>query len=79
MRVYSANGLYDQMGVVGQVRWLMSRTKLPRDRMLIREYPGGHAVYADAPVAALVLQDLRTLLTKAATHSDLAQSIGAKR
>jgi carboxypeptidase C (cathepsin A) len=68
MLVYSANGLYDQMGVVGQVRWLMSRTQLPRNRILIREYPGGHALYADPPVAARVLQDLRALLTQKAIH-----------
>ena len=64
MFVYSANGLYDTKGVVGQVRWLMSRTQLPRERILVREYPGGHAVYADAPVAKLILQDLRGILTR---------------
>jgi carboxypeptidase C (cathepsin A) len=69
MLVYSANGLYDQMGVVGQVCWLMSRTKLPRDRITVREYPGGHAVYADPPVATLVLHDLRSLLSRAAADS----------
>lgn len=70
MLVYSVNGLYDPKGVVGQVRWLMSRTTLPRNRILVREYPGGHAVYEDPPTAALILNDLRGVLSRAALGSE---------
>ena len=57
--VYSANGLYDLQGVMGQARWLLSRTPLPRDRFFLREYPGGHALYTDPPTAEILLKELR--------------------
>jgi carboxypeptidase C (cathepsin A) len=59
--VYSANGLYDMQGVMGQARWLLSRTKLPRDRFYLREYPGGHALYSDPPTTSVLLKELRKL------------------
>jgi hypothetical protein len=48
----------------GQARYLFSRTPLPRDRIEVREYPGGHALYADPETAHLILGDLRRMLTQ---------------
>ena len=59
--VYSANGLYDMRGVIGQALWLQSRTRLPRDRVFVRGYPGGHALYADPPTASILLKELRKI------------------
>lgn len=65
MRVFSANGLYDMQGVVGQARWLFSRTKLPRDRIILREYTGGHALYTDPATTTLIAQDIRKMIAEA--------------
>lgn len=62
-RVYSANGYYDMTSAFGQGRYIFSRTPLPRDRITVREYPGGHALYSDPPTASLILKDLRRIMT----------------
>jgi carboxypeptidase C (cathepsin A) len=60
--VYSANGLYDMQCGVGEAHWLLSRTKIPRDRFFLRQYTGGHALYSDPPTASLLLKELRKIL-----------------
>ena len=62
MRVLSANGYYDLTSSFGQARQLFSRTRLPRDRITVREYPGGHALYQTPDTAARLSQDIRDML-----------------
>jgi len=62
VRVYSANGYYDSTSVLGQARYLFSRTKLPRDRVVVREYPGGHGLYSDPSTAVLIARDIRVMI-----------------
>jgi carboxypeptidase C (cathepsin A) len=62
VRVYSANGYYDSTSVLGQARYLFSRTKLPRDRIVVREYPGGHGLYSDPSTAVLIARDIRAMI-----------------
>jgi carboxypeptidase C (cathepsin A) len=64
LKLYSANGYQDMTSAFGQARYLFSRTPLPRDRIEVREYPGGHALYADPETAHLILGDLRRMLTQ---------------
>jgi carboxypeptidase C (cathepsin A) len=60
--VYSANGLYDLQGVMGQAHWLVSRTRMPRDRFFLRQYAGGHALYSDPATASILLKELRKII-----------------
>lgn len=62
MRVYSANGFYDMQSVLGQARYLFSRTKLPRDRIVVRDGAGPHGLYTYPPTAAVMAQDIRKML-----------------
>jgi carboxypeptidase C (cathepsin A) len=62
VRVYSANGYYDNLSALGQARYMFSRTRLPKDRIVVREYPGGHALYADPPTAVLIARDIREMM-----------------
>ena len=61
-RVYSANGYYDLTSAMGQALYLFSKTKLPRDRVVVHNNVGGHGLYADPPTAAAIAQDVRTML-----------------
>ena len=62
VRVYSANGYHDMQATMGQALYLFSRTKLPRDRVVVRNNLGAHALYTDPPSAAAIAQDLRKML-----------------
>jgi carboxypeptidase C (cathepsin A) len=62
VRVYSVNGYYDNLSALGQARYMFSRTRLPKDRIVVREYPGGHALYADPPTAVLIARDIREMI-----------------
>jgi carboxypeptidase C (cathepsin A) len=63
-RLYSANGYEDMTSELGQARFLFSRTPLPHDRVEVREYPGGHALYADPDTAHLITADIRRMITQ---------------
>jgi carboxypeptidase C (cathepsin A) len=63
LRFYSANGYYDMTSALGQARWFFSRTKLPRERVEVHEYPGGHGLYADPETARLISRDIRKMIT----------------
>lgn len=62
MRVLSANGYYDRTSLFAQARQVFSRTRLPRDRIVAREYPGGHALYQTPATAVRLAQDIRRML-----------------
>ena len=62
VRVYSANGYHDLQSNMGQARYIFSRTKLDRSRIVIRNNTGGHALYTDPPTATVMLKDIRVML-----------------
>jgi carboxypeptidase C (cathepsin A) len=62
LRVYSANGFYDLQSVLGQARYLFSRTKLPRERIVIHDNAGPHGLYTHPPTASVMAQDIRRML-----------------
>jgi carboxypeptidase C (cathepsin A) len=62
IRVYSANGYYDLTSAMGQANYLFSRTKLPRDRVVVHNNVGGHGLYTDPATAAAIAQDIRKML-----------------
>ena len=62
MKVLFASGLYDLCTHAGNTRYLVSHAGLPRDRVILREYPGGHGVYSTEEGKAAFLADLRAML-----------------
>jgi carboxypeptidase C (cathepsin A) len=62
LRVLSANGYYDRTSSFGQARQLFSRNRLPRERIVVREYPGGHALYQTPDTALRLSQDIRAMI-----------------
>lgn len=61
-RTYSANGYYDLTSAMGQANFLFSKTKLPRDRVVVHNNVGGHGLYTDPSTAAAIAQDVRNML-----------------
>ena len=61
-RVYSANGYYDLTSAMGQALYLFSKTKLPRDRVVVHNNVGGHGLYSDPETAAAIALDVRAML-----------------
>ncbi|MDB5583020.1 MAG: hypothetical protein JWR80_8196 [Bradyrhizobium sp.] len=61
-RYLSMNGLHDGIVAVGSVRFLFSRTALPRDRAMQREYPGGHSSYTVTETRSAELADIRAFV-----------------
>lgn len=64
MEVLFASGLYDLCTHAGFTRYLVSHAGLPRDRVAVREYPGGHGVYSTQEGKAAFLSDLRGMLQR---------------
>ena len=62
MKVLFASGLYDLCTHAGYTRYLVSHAGLPKDRVTVREYPGGHGVYSTEEGKVAFLHDLRHML-----------------
>jgi carboxypeptidase C (cathepsin A) len=64
VRYLSINGLEDGIAVIGAVRYLFSRTPLPRDRIVEREYTGGHSSFLVEESRKAELADIRAFILK---------------
>jgi len=64
MRLLFASGLYDLCTHAGNTRYMVSHAGLPRDRVTVREYPGGHGVYSTKEGKEAFLSDVRRMLKK---------------
>jgi hypothetical protein len=62
VRYLSMNGLHDGIVSVGSVRYLFSRTRLPRDRVIEREYVGGHSSYTVDETRKAELSEIRSFV-----------------
>ena len=62
MRLLFASGLYDLCTHAGNTRYVVSHAGLPRERVKVCEYPGGHGVYSTEEGRAAFMQDMRELL-----------------
>jgi Serine carboxypeptidase len=64
VRYLSMNGLHDGIATAGSVRYLFSRTQLPRDRVIEREYAGGHSAYTVKETREAELADIRAFVVR---------------
>ena len=63
MEVLFASGLYDLCTHAGNTRYLLSHSGLPKERVTMREYPGGHGVYSSKEGKNQLFADVRRMLT----------------
>jgi carboxypeptidase C (cathepsin A) len=62
LRLAIGTGIYDTTTTVGPARYLVARSNLPRERVTMHQYEGGHMAYASAKALASFAADLRALL-----------------
>ncbi len=64
MKLLFASGLYDLCTHAGNTRYMVSHAGLPRERVTVREYPGGHGVYSTEEGKKAFLDDVRRMLSE---------------
>lgn len=62
LRVLFATGLYDLCTCAGYARYVIAQAGLPRDRIVRREYEGGHMIYTNDAAATALEQDIREFI-----------------
>ncbi len=70
MRVLFASGLYDLCTYAGNTRYCATHAGLPKERVLIRDYPGGHGVYSSQEGRRCFLEDIRSLTGRERAEAD---------
>jgi hypothetical protein len=63
VRYLSMAGLHDGIVNIGAVRYLFSHTRLPRDRVIDKQYIGGHSSYTVEETRKAELADIRAFVT----------------
>lgn len=63
LRLAIGTGIYDTTTTVGPARYLVARSALPRERVAMFEYEGGHMAYSNEAALAAMAQDVRGWLS----------------
>lgn len=64
MRILFASGLYDLCTCAGYARYVISQMGLPLDRVVRKEYEGGHMIYTREHASAALEQDIRAFIAE---------------
>ncbi len=62
LRVMFATGLFDLCTCAGYARYVISQAGLPLDRVVRKEYEGGHMIYTVEDASAALEQDIREFI-----------------
>lgn len=62
LRLAIGTGIYDTTTTVGPARYLVARSALPRERVNLYQYEGGHMAYTNAAALAAMARDVRAWL-----------------
>lgn len=62
LHVMFAAGLYDMCTHAGYARYIISQIGLPKDRVILHEYEGGHMIYTNEKAAAALERDIRAFI-----------------
>jgi carboxypeptidase C (cathepsin A) len=62
-RLMIGTGYYDLTTTIGPARYLVTRSRWPRERVLQRQYVGGHIAYTHAPSHVAFTNDIRAWVT----------------
>ncbi|MEW5686992.1 MAG: peptidase S10 [Pseudomonadota bacterium] len=58
-RLMIGTGIYDLTTTVGPARYMVSKSNWPRDRVIQRQYEGGHMAYTNEPALKAFTDDIR--------------------
>lgn len=62
MRLFFGSGLYDLVTVAGNVRYTLNQSRLPLDRVTVKEYRSGHMPYLGEETASQLEADIRAFI-----------------
>ena len=62
MKVLVASGRYDLCTLLGNTRYIFCHAGLPKQNLIMREYPGGHGVYSSDEGKRRFLADIRAMI-----------------
>jgi carboxypeptidase C (cathepsin A) len=62
LRLAIGTGIYDTTTTVGPARYLVARSKLPRERVSLHQYEGGHMAYSNVEALEKMADDVRALV-----------------
>ena len=62
-RLMIGTGVYDTTTTLGPARYLAAQAAYPRERIVLREYEGGHMAYSNPDARTAMAQDLRAFVT----------------
>ncbi|MDG2523031.1 hypothetical protein P7B02_15960 [Caulobacter segnis] len=62
-RLMVGTGIFDLTTTVGPARYLVTQSDYPRDRVIQRQYVGGHMAYTNEPTLKAFNDDVRTFVT----------------
>ncbi|WP_369059517.1 hypothetical protein ABOZ73_18215 [Caulobacter sp. 73W] len=62
-RLMVGTGIFDLTTTVGPARYLITQSDYPRDRVVQRQYEGGHMAYTNEPTLKAFTDDIRTFVT----------------
>jgi carboxypeptidase C (cathepsin A) len=62
-RIFIGTGIYDTLTTVGAAELLVASNDLPRERVSMHRYEGGHMMYSDQGSAGKLANDLRCFVT----------------
>lgn len=65
-RLFLGTGIYDTTTTLGAARYLAQQATYPRERIVLREYEGGHMAYSNPQARKAMANDLRAFVTGAA-------------
>jgi len=65
-RLFLGTGIYDTTTTLGAARYLAQQATYPRERIVMREYEGGHMAYSNPAARTAMANDLRAFVTGAA-------------
>jgi carboxypeptidase C (cathepsin A) len=62
-RLMIGTGIYDLTTTVGPARYLVAKSDYPADRVIQRQYEGGHMAYTNEPALKAFTADIRAFVT----------------
>ena len=62
-RLMIGTGIYDLTTTVGPARYLVAKSDYPTERVIQRQYEGGHMAYTNAPALKAFTADIRAFVT----------------
>jgi carboxypeptidase C (cathepsin A) len=70
LKLFFASGFYDLVTVLGYVRYIVSQSEFPKERVMVKEYNAGHMLYLGEESVRALEKDLREFILDASKRTD---------